>query len=90
MNEIYSIFDSKAVYYMPFFVERNDMTAIRALEAAMQPDHPIYKNAEDYSLFHIGTWNQETGTITSLGPKHVTDAWIVRARLDNQRASENN
>lgn len=88
MNEIYSIFDSKAEYYMPFFVERNDMTAIRAMEAAMQPDHPIYKNATDYSLFHIGTWDQETGAIRTKGPKHVTDAWVVKAKLINDQNGE--
>lgn len=88
MNEIYSVFDSKAEYYMPFFVERNDMTAIRALEAAMQPGHPLWANATDYSLFHIGTWDQETGNIRVTGPKHITDAWIVKAKLTNDKENE--
>ena len=88
MNEIYSIFDAKAAYYMPPFFERNDMTAIRALEAALVEDHPIYKNAEDYQLFHIGTWRPEEGIIRSTTPKHVTDAWIVKAKLINSRETD--
>lgn len=84
MNEIFSLFDSKAEYYMPPFFERNANTAVRAVEAAMATDnHPIYKNAEDYSLFHVGSWDQETGRITSEGPRHVTDCWVIRAKLTN-------
>lgn len=88
MNEIYSIWDAKAEYYMPFFCERNDMTAIRVLEAAMTPDHPIYKNAEDFQLFHIGTWNPEEGVVKSTTPKHVTDAWVIKAKTLNNKELE--
>lgn len=68
---------------MPFFTERNDQTAIRAVLAAMGGDHPIAKNAEDYSLFWIGQWDQEKGTIdTPATPRHVADCWALKANQE--------
>lgn len=89
MNEIFAIWDSKAEYYMPPFFERNELTAIRALEAALKPEHPIYQHAEDYQLFHVGTWNPETGTIQSTVPKHITNAWVIKAQLTNDQEVTN-
>jgi len=81
-NEIFAIFDTKAEAYMPPFFERNAMTAIRALEAAMNdPEHPLRKNAEDYTLYHIATWNPETGEITVGQMKSVVDCWILRSKI---------
>lgn len=88
MNEYYAIWDSKAEYYMPPFLERNDMTAIRALRAAMQDEGQLSRHATDYSLFHIGTWDQISGTILCTGPKHVTDAWIIKAQIENEKDTE--
>lgn len=85
MTEIYSIYDRKAEYYQPFWVERNDSTAIRALEAALrQTEHPLRLHARDYMLFHIGTWQPESGRIDTTTPRHVADAWVVLAGLENQ------
>lgn len=87
MNQIYAIWDSKAQYYMPFFVERNDACAVRAVENAIREnDHQLKKHSEDYSLFWIGTWDQEHGTITNGNgtPRHVTDCWVIAAQLNQE------
>ncbi|WNK14759.1 MAG: nonstructural protein [Microvirus sp.] len=92
MNEIFAIYDHKAELYMEFFKERNKATAIRAVMAAMEDvNHPIRKNATDYSLFHIATWDPELGTFTKAqetGNKHVTDCWILRAKIENDQKIE--
>lgn len=83
MNEIYAIYDSKADYYQPFWVERNDSTAIRALQAALdKKDHPLRMNAGDYSLYHLGTYSPESGRIMAHGPRHVADAWSVLSQME--------
>ncbi len=61
---MYSIFDSKLEGYLqPIFAE-NDAVAVRILKNAVDdPDHLFSKNAEDYALFRIGIFVQETGVI---------------------------
>lgn len=92
-NQFYSIYDSKAEAYLPPFLERNDMTAIRAVEEAIQDiNHPIHKNSADYSLFYLGVWDPETGYISHEpnGPKHITDCWVIKARYVNDQATSTN
>lgn len=53
-----SVFDSKArAYARPFFVAHNDV-GIRAFKAqANNPETEMYAGPEDFSLWHLGTFN---------------------------------
>ena len=62
----YAVYDRKAEMYMPPFLEVKDGTAIRALQDAIaSKDHPFAKHPEDFSLFQLGVFDDETGMITA-------------------------
>jgi len=61
---LYTIFDSKAGAYLPPFTSVNDATALRSFESAIQQeDHDFNRHAEDYSLWTIGTFDQDKGEL---------------------------
>lgn len=64
---VFSVYDSKAKAYMqPFFFKTQGL-AIRAFSSAVQQaDHEFSKFAEDYTLFHLGEFDEASGVMTSL------------------------
>lgn len=65
--KIFTVYDVKAeAYLQPFFTPTSG-TAIRSFaEAANSTDHDFNKYAEDYTLFEIGEWDENAGTIMML------------------------
>lgn len=60
IKNIYVIYDTKAqVYNSPFFL-LNDAVAQRNCESLMLEDNDVSRNPEDFSLFKIGTYDDET------------------------------
>ena len=65
---IYSIYDQAAkAYTSPFFMHNHGL-AIRAFsdQVNSQTENQIQKHPEQFTLFHIGEYNDETGNIESL------------------------
>lgn len=63
----YSIFDAAAARYeRPFFM-MSDQEAIRTFGdlANGNHDHPVGKHPEDYSLFRIGVYDDQTAKFQS-------------------------
>lgn len=61
---IFAVYDSKAGAFLQPFFERNSLTATRAFaQVANTPDHAFNRHPADFTLFHIGTWDEFTGTI---------------------------
>lgn len=60
LTNIYAIYDSKAEAYMqPMFMPTKGL-AIRAFSAAVNdPKHQFSKYAEDYTLFELGSYNDQ-------------------------------
>ncbi len=58
----FSVFDSKAeVFSKPFF-EGTKGSAIRAFSDAVNEEgHTFHKHAEDYTLFHVGAYDDSMG-----------------------------
>lgn len=67
---IYAIHDSKAEAYMqPFFVQAAGV-AIREFDKLCNDEkHPVGQHAEDYTLFELGFWDDQTGDISGQVPK---------------------
>jgi len=62
--KIYAVHDIKAEAYLQPFFAGTDGLAIRMFQAAANDqDHQFWKYAEDYSLYHIGEWDESTGVV---------------------------
>lgn len=82
---IYTIHDSKAKAFMTPWFQANDQTAIRICKDTVnKPGHPFSTNAEDFSLFHIGEYDETTGKINPVNPIHVINLVTLRVVDDGQ------
>lgn len=69
---IFTIYDNKAKAYLTPFFTRNIDTAIRDCKQIVNTtDHNFSIHAEDYSLFHIGEYDETSGKIIAQPPTHV-------------------
>lgn len=71
---LYSIKDAKSCY-MPCTPDRNDACAVRNFEHAVrQPDSLLASHPNDYSLFRVGQFDDETGVVVPEAPVLLCDA----------------
>ena len=69
---IYSMYDQAAQAYLPPVYLENDNVAKRAIQNAVNTqDHQFNQNPADYTLFHLGEWDDCTATITMLKTPNV-------------------
>jgi hypothetical protein len=63
--QVFTVYDSKAkAYLQPFFVP-NEEVAKRAIKDIMRDElHNFSQNANDYSLWHIGEFNDQNGLLS--------------------------
>lgn len=70
--KVYAVYDSKTEAYFPPFYDVTNAAALRNFEDKINtPNHPWCKHPEDFSLFCIGTFDDNNGVITGVSP-HVT------------------
>lgn len=61
---MYSIYDKKVTMYLPPFYARTDGEALRhARDFIVDAGSPLGKHAEDYDLFHVGYFDDESGLV---------------------------
>ena len=86
---VYTIFDSAAGAYMrPFFMQ-SDGQALRSFtDIATDKDHEIGKHPEDYSLYRIGTYDDNVGRLVPEDKECLATAEEVVSASRN-RAVEN-
>lgn len=72
---LYAIKDAKSTF-MPCTVDVNDATAVRNFEHAVrQPDSILASHPNDFALFKLGEYDNESGVISPLfPPKLLCDA----------------
>jgi len=60
----YSVRDLKAAAFAPPFFLGRDEVAVRTFSDALaDPTHPMHAHPEDYQLFYLGEFNDETGLL---------------------------
>lgn len=65
--QAFSVFDSKAQLFLQPFYSQTVGTALRSFAmAANDAQHQFHLHAGDYSLFHLGAFNQDTAQFTAL------------------------
>lgn len=78
--QIFAVFDKKAIAYAyPTFAHQKGQ-AIRSFENAVNDDKTQFAhNPEDFSLWHLGEWDDVTGIITPLtAPQHIEEALTLK------------
>ena len=93
---VYAIHDSKAHSYLqPFFMHNNELAIRSFTDASMNPETQFNQHPLDYTLFHIGTYDDETSIITPQAPpemlltsalaiKQANDAIAAMARIQQK------
>jgi len=71
---IYTIKDAKAGTYAQPFYSVNNTTAIRSFTVSVKdPQNPLSAYPEDFSLWHLGTYNDITGKLVGNDPEFVAN-----------------
>lgn len=87
--EAFTIYDSKSKSYGDPVFEKNKDVLMRGIlnmfNDPQQKQNMYLKNAEDYSIFRIGTYSKVTGQLTASNLEHVANMHDIRAL---SRASE--
>lgn len=85
ITSMFSIFDSKAAAYgTPFFVPR-EAAAIRAFsDLANNKESSVGLHPEDYTLYHIGDFDDELATFKAVTPRPlVVGAALVKPSFNS-------
>lgn len=84
--EFFTVYDSKSQSYAEPFPAPNKDVLLRDFlnafrKAASDPNsqNKYYLNAEDYSVFNIGSFDLKTGLITPKNADHVVNLHDIRA-----------
>lgn len=69
LMKVFSVRDMKSEAFLQPYFSVNQGTALRAFdEACQKQDSPFYKYPNDYVLYEIGSYDDETGLLTALTP----------------------
>lgn len=80
-QNMYTVYDAAAQAYGPPFFSRTHGEAIRSFESACaDPQRDFFKHATDYSMWHIGQFDDQTGAIIPAPLNCLSKAHEVVAR----------
>lgn len=66
---VFSIFDDKAKAFLtPFYMPLKPMAVRTFTNCVNDPTHAFCSNPEDYTLFYLGTFDNESGVLELLSP----------------------
>lgn len=85
----FSIYDSKVERFIQPFFDVTTGSAIRSFGDAVNDNSTAFwKHAEDYTLFHVGIFNQEKGTFEKHEPVSLGTALTFKTSEVNEPAME--
>lgn len=76
---IYAIFDVKTERHMVPWYMHSHNEATRAFTNLINGDHQVSRNPQDYELWYLGTWDDETGQFDQ-DRKHIVSGNAVTNR----------
>lgn len=86
-HNLYSVYDSKAAVFCAPFTSENDHTALRAFKyAANDKTQEIGRYPSDFTLFRIGTFSTDSG---SMGLVEPTSIALAITLIDQPEVIEN-
>lgn len=70
-DQVFTVYDSAAKRFLqPFFAETVEVACRMFRALVNKGDHQFSRFPEDYTLFHIGDFNAESGLIVPLTTPH--------------------
>lgn len=87
IHNVFSIYDEKAQAFLPPFVLPKTAMAVRTFsDCVNSSDHQFSLHPQDYTLFNLGIWDDETGeyTIDQKKALHNGVELIERQQLNGQ------
>lgn len=72
---VYTIYDvASGVYMRPFFAKADGEAMRSFADLAVDPQHPVGAHPSDYTLFNIGSYDDNTGQIQGGPPLKLMTA----------------
>jgi len=90
IEQLFTVYDSAAKAYLTPFTAPTIESALRSFREVVNKDgHQFNRFPEDYALFHVGEFDQQTGMFSSMSPHSlgVAITFVNRPRL--QEAASN-
>lgn len=76
IRNIYSMYDSAIKAYMqPIFAESTGGLLRQLTDILKDREHAFSKHPEDYTLFQLGTYDENTATFTTNPPQKIVGMW---------------
>lgn len=80
--KIYSIRDNRTEAFMrPFFLQNNSVLDRALIDAVNNPETQFHQHPEDYAVYDLGEFNEQTGEITSIPPIHMYNLIQINASV---------
>lgn len=78
--QMFALFDKKAVAYSLYYAMPQKGQVLRAMEDDVNnPQTAMSRHPEDYALYHIGEFDDASGSIKCLAsPVHVEEALALK------------
>lgn len=84
--KFFSVYDSKVSAFMNPFLARTSAEAIRSFaDAVGNPQQGFCKHPEDYTLFEIGSWDDQTAAMEMLPTPHSLGLAVQFVQPDPQQ-----
>lgn len=84
---LFSVRDSATQVYQNIFQAPTNQSAMRSFgDLALDPDTNVYKHPEDFILYRIGTWDDDTGTVTGEEPIKLAHAQDYHGKESTEAA----
>lgn len=79
-----AIFDSASAAYLPPFAVATPSMALRQIRevAATRPEHDFVRHGDQFTLFEVGSWNNETGEVKGMEPESFGTMQSIIARQE--------
>lgn len=73
--KVFAVYDKAVELFMPPIFLRSEGEAVRALRTALLGDHAFAKSPDDYALYELGAFEEESGAFTREGsaPRFVCE-----------------
>jgi hypothetical protein len=86
---VYAIYDVKAAMFQrPIFATRDGEATRAFIDVLANPEHPITRHPEDYSLFRIGTYDDLEGIIEDEPNVQIITALSAKAMNEDINSPE--